>query len=105
MDVTMNTAASGMQVSLTRHEITANNVANVNTPAYEQMSARQAEVSPQGVRISGIVRTPDANPAGSGTDLAEQMTNMVVDKNTLSANAKVLKVQDRMIGEVIDLIA
>jgi len=33
------------------------------------------------------------------------MTNMIVDKNTLAANAKVFKVQNQMIGDVIDLIA
>jgi hypothetical protein len=33
------------------------------------------------------------------------MVEMKLNKNDLTANTKVFKVQDKMIGEVIDLIA
>jgi flagellar hook protein FlgE len=105
MNIAANTAIQGMQVPLVRQDVTANNIANVNTPGFEQRTARQTDVAPAGVRISNITRTPNPNPGMSGTDLAEQMVNMTVDKNTFTANAKVLKVQDKMIGEVIDLLA
>jgi flagellar hook protein FlgE len=105
MNIALNTATQGMQVPLVRQDVTANNIANVNTPGFEQATPRQTDVAPAGVRISNIVRTPNPNPTVSGTDLAEQMTNMMVDKTTFTANAKVLKIQDKMIGEVIDLIA
>jgi flagellar hook protein FlgE len=105
MEISLNTAVSGMQVSLTRQDVTANNIANVQTQGYSQLNAQQTSVQPMGVRISAITQTPNPNPGESGTDLAQQMTNMIVDKNTLAANAKVFKVQNQMIGDVIDLIA
>ncbi len=105
MDIGLNTAVQGMQVSLTRQDVTANNIANVQTRGYAQLNAQQASVQPMGVRVSAITPTPNPNPHESGTDLAQQMTNMIVDKNTFGANGKVFKVRDQMMGEVIDLIA
>jgi flagellar hook protein FlgE len=105
MNISLNTAAQGMQVPLMRQDVTANNIANVNTSGYEQMTARQTDVAPAGARISTITRTPNPNPDLSGTDLAGQTTNMMVDKNIFTANAKVFKAQDKMIGEAIDLLA
>jgi flagellar basal-body rod protein FlgC len=105
MNVTLNTAVSGMQVSLVRQDVAANNIANMQTPGFEQVNARQTEMSPAGVRISGFSRTPNPNPQTSGTDLAQQMVDMKLNKNDLTANAKVFKMQDKMVGEVIDLIA
>jgi flagellar hook protein FlgE len=105
MDMSLNTATSGMQAAMIRQDVNANNIANAVTPGYEQMNARQTEMAPAGTRISAITRTPNPNPGMSGTDLARQMVEMKLNKNDLTANTKVFKVQDKMIGEVIDLIA
>ncbi len=105
MDITLNTATSGMQTAMTQLDVTANNIANVQTRGYSQITAQQSAMNPSGVQISGLVRTPDPNPAESGTDLTQQMTNMIVDKNTFGANGKVIKVQDQMLGDLVDLIA
>jgi len=58
MEISLNTAVSGMQVSLTRQDVTANNIANVQTQGYSQLNAQQTSVQPMGVRISAI--TPDS---------------------------------------------
>jgi flagellar hook protein FlgE len=105
MDIALNAAASGMQAAITRQDVTANNIANAVTPGYQQMNARQTEMSPAGTRISDVTRTPNPNPTTSGTQLDQQMVNLNLNKYDLSANAKVVKVQDTMIGEAIDLIA
>jgi flagellar hook protein FlgE len=94
-----------MQVSLTQQNVTANNIANVQTNGFSQLNAQQASVQPMGVRVTAITPTPNPNPNVSGTDLAQQMGNLVSNKGDLEANAKVFKVQNQMLGDVIDLIA
>lgn len=105
MDITLNTATSGMRTATTRQGVTANNIANVETPGYRQMNARQSEMTPAGTQISAITRTPNPNASASGTDLAQQMVDLKLNNYDFTANTKVFKVQDSMIGEAIDLIA
>jgi flagellar hook protein FlgE len=105
MDLSFNTSISGIRTALTRNEVSANNVANVNTPGFGQSSVYQAETPPGGVRVASIARTPNPDPAISGTDLAKETGEQIQNKNTLSANLKVLKVKDAMLGELIDMIA
>jgi len=105
MDITLNTAVSGMQVSQARLNVTAHNIANVNTAGFQEMTAQQTEDSPSGVRISGYTRTPNPDASNSGTDLATQMTNLDIDKSSFTADTKVFKVQNEMIGTVIDMVA
>jgi len=94
-----------MQVAMARQNTTAHNIANVVTPGFQQMNTQQAEASPAGVRVTGYTRTPNPNPSESGTDLAQQMVNLNVNNDDFTANTKVFKVQDQMIGTAIDLIA
>ena len=105
MDIALNAATSGMQVAIAQQNVTAHNIANATTPGFQQMNAQQAEMPPSGVRVTGYTRTPNPNPATSGTDLAQQMVNLKVNNNEFAANTKVFKVQDEMIGTAIDLIA
>ncbi|MBD3345606.1 MAG: flagellar basal body rod protein [Chitinivibrionales bacterium] len=99
----VSSSLSGIQTSITRHDITAHDVANVNTPGFKQRTAHQAETSPRGVRISRITHTPDSSAASSNTSLIEESKEQIQNKNTLSANTSVLKVKDRMIGELLDI--
>jgi flagellar hook protein FlgE len=105
MDISLNAAASGMQAAMARQNVTAHNIANAVTPGFEQMNSQQAETPPAGVRITGYTRTPNPSPDTSGTDLAQQMVNLKINQNDFTANTKVFKVKDKMIGEAIDLIA
>jgi len=105
MSISMNAAISGIRVSLARQDSTAHNIANMSTPGFEQMNTQQAEMSTGGVRVTGTTRTPNPDPTTSGTDLAQQMVNMDINKTELTANIKVIKTQDKMIGDLIDLIA
>jgi flagellar hook protein FlgE len=105
MDLSLNAATSGMQTAMTRQAVAANNIANVETPGYRQMNSHQAETPPAGVRFTGVTRTPNPDKTTSGTDLAQQMVDLKVNNADFTANTKAFKVQDRMIGEAIDLIA
>jgi flagellar hook protein FlgE len=104
MDTNFAIANSGLRVTQVRQDVTANNIANVNTDRFQAKSVVQTEQNP-GVAVGAIRKTPNTNPMGfSNTDLATEMTNMMVNRDTYGADARVIKVQDRMLGEVINLI-
>jgi len=105
MDVSFNTALSGMQTVIKRQEVAANNIANVNTPGFEEYSVGQAEIRPGGVRIASLARAPNPDMDRSNTDLAKQAVAMINNKNELAANARVIKTQDKMLGALLDIIA
>ena len=105
MDLSFATAVSGMQTVMKRQDIAADNIANVNTPGFRQYNAGQSEVSPAGVRISNISRTPNSDPGSSNTDLATQEVAMLQNKNELAANVGVVKTQDKMLGALLDIVA
>jgi flagellar hook protein FlgE len=105
MSDSLGASISGIQAAISRHDVTANNVANVNTPGYERITAYQTDVAPQGTRISHLARTPNANPATSNTDLALSAQEQKENKASLQANASVIKTKDRMIGDLLDIVA
>jgi flagellar basal-body rod protein FlgC len=105
MDVSFSSSISGIRTAITRQDITAHDVANVNTRGFEQRTALQTDVQPEGVRLSAITRTPNSPGAPSNTDLAEEATEQIVNKGSLSANIQVLKAKDKMVGELLDLLA
>jgi flagellar hook protein FlgE len=105
MDITSAAAVLGMQTSMARHDVTANNVANMNTPGFEQGRVVQAETQGGGVHIAAITHDLNTSPDQSNTDLAQAAVDQITDKNTNAANASVLKVKDRMLGDLLDLVA
>lgn len=105
MDASFVAPVSGMRVTQVRQDVVGQNVANINTDGYEEKSVVQKEELPSGVSVAAINKTPNTNPTGaSNTDLPTAMTGLLINKDTYGANARVIKVQDRMLGEVIDLV-
>jgi len=104
MDLSLGASVSGMQASSTRHDITAHDVANINTPGYEEYRPIQTDVKPAGTRIAAITRTPNPDPTVSGTDLATETVEQIQNKNTFTANAQMIKAKDKMLGTLLDLI-
>jgi flagellar basal-body rod protein FlgC len=105
MDISFSTSISGIQTALKRHDVTAHNVANVNTPGFAAANVTQTDVRPGGVRIASIDRSTNTDATLSNTDLAKEAGEQIENKNTLAADVKVLKVKDRMLGELLDLFA
>jgi flagellar basal body rod protein FlgB len=99
MNIGTNSALNGLRSVTQLQDITAHNVANSNTPSYTAKEGLQSESPNSGPVISTIRDT------GEGTDLAKSMVELKQNKNMYSADLKILKIQDRMIGELIDLIA
>ena len=105
MTISGGAALSGSQVSILRQGVAAHDIANSTTRGYEQVTPHQTAVQPAGTRISHLSRTPNDSAELSNTDLATEMVELKTNNRTLSANLAVIKAQDRMNGEVIDLLA
>lgn len=56
MATALQTALSGIEASLTRADVSANNVANVNTTAYKASRVNQVERYGGGTRVASVVR-------------------------------------------------
>jgi len=107
--------ASAMKAAAQRLDVTAHNVANVNTKGFKAQRAEQTDV------VTGSGQTAakgDVYERGAGTrvynagrerqtleDLNKQMTDMITERNTYGANAKVTKMRDRMEEETVNLVA
>jgi flagellar hook protein FlgE len=104
MDISFNSSVSGMRAAIKRHDITAHDVANINTPGFEERIPHQVETQPDGTEISHISRRPNPQKDLSNTDLAEETKEQIQNKRSLQANAKALKAKDKMLGEIIDLV-
>jgi flagellar hook protein FlgE len=107
--------ASAVKAATQRLDVTAHNVANVNTSGFRAQRAEQTDI------VNGTGKTAakgDAYERGAGTrvynagrerqtpeDLNKQMTDMITERNTYGANAKVTKMRDRTEEETINLVA
>ena len=87
MNVSMASSVSGIRVHVTRHDVTAHDVANINTPGFEQRDVSQAETRTPGVRIAGIRPEPNFHADRSNTDLAVETGEQIVNKHAVAANA------------------
>jgi flagellar basal body rod protein FlgB len=105
MAISFGSSISGINAAMQRQEVSAHNIANINTPGYGQYNAYQTDMAPQGTRISHVSRTPAPDNTISTTDLAKEAVEQKNDKNSLSANLKVMKVKDNMLESVLDIFA
>lgn len=97
MNISFSAPVSAMKAVEIRQDLTANSIANTSTPSYVPKIPVQAELNESGTYVSSVQPAPD-------NGLADQMTDMVQNKNMYSANAKVIKVEDRMLGELLDMV-
>jgi len=109
----LSTAITGLRNALFRQNVTANNVANVNTNNYQARQVVNVESSSGGVRV-GEVRA-DQSPgapvdildisdeARSNVDLATEQTNTILNRAQFQANAASIRAQDELLKSVLDL--
>ncbi|NLG17513.1 MAG: flagellar basal body rod protein [Fibrobacter sp.] len=98
MTTSFNAPLSGLAAAALSQDITANNIANISTPGYKEKRAIQSESATSGTFISSV-QTTDKEP-----DLAGSMVDLSINKNTYTANLKVIKAQDGMLGTLLDII-
>lgn len=104
MSLDFSAPISGLAAVQTRQNISAHDIANINTPGYEEYRPAQTDVVPQETRISSVSRTPGNSPESSNTDLAQETVEQMVNKQTYSADLKVIKAKDKMMGELLDIV-
>jgi len=105
MNIASSPSVSGMQTSILRQEISSHDIANINTTGYGQYTPYQTETSPAGTRISHVEREANSGEGLSNTDLATEAVEQKESVATLKANSAVIKVQDRMMGALLDIFA
>jgi flagellar hook-associated protein FlgK len=97
---TMNSIASialsGLQAAQTRLGSSAHNIANALTPGFRRQVVAQQSVEGGGVSTS-IQRSPVVGDA-----LAEDLVALKLARHLFTANLKVLRTQDQMLGTLLD---
>ncbi|MBM9537210.1 flagellar basal body rod C-terminal domain-containing protein [Desulfobulbus alkaliphilus] len=111
------TALSGLQALTTRVEKNANNVANMQTQGFKKDRVLLSERYPQGVEATvEKVASPGPYVAEmrergyemvelSNVDLAEEIPELLLNKNGFNANLKTLETTDKMTRSLLDIKA
>ncbi|SDN60869.1 flagellar basal-body rod protein FlgC [Desulfonauticus submarinus] len=113
----------------TLQDVSANNVANINTPEFKASRADlQTGPEDKGVYVSQIIQSSEPGPLvekieleqnettnyveqknvlveGSNTDLATEMVNQIINENSFAANVKSIQTYDNMVGSIINIFA
>jgi len=97
-------AQSGLNVASLGLAVAANNVANLNSDGYKAKSLSQEETKEGGVQASQVTESQQPTvPDGSNVDLATEMTSLMTQSGAYTSNLKVMKTQDEMLGQLMDM--
>jgi flagellar hook-associated protein FlgK len=92
----ITSAQSGLVAAQTQLNVSANNIANFNTPGFSPSRVDSYTDS------SGGVQTATQTVAGP-TDLATEATNIDSARTLYDANAMVIRVANKMVGSLLDI--
>ena len=108
MSSAMSISLSGMQAASAMLNVTANNIANLNTPGFNPSRADLVELSGGGVAVTGtsFENNPQTAPntQTSNVDLPTEMVNLKLGQTLYGANAMVLKTADQMTGTLLNIL-
>ncbi|MBC18042.1 Flagellar basal body rod protein [Pseudodesulfovibrio profundus] len=103
--------ASALSALSTVQQVSANNIANVNTDGF-QPSSVGLETGPegQGVRVGSINQSSEQGPVIDGvelsnTDLGTEMVDMMTTSRAFSANTAAIRVSEQMTGHLLNMVA
>ena len=99
MNAVSSIALSGLHAAQTRMAGSAHNIANAVTPDF-----RRQMVAQQTVADGGVTTTLERAPV-AGDALAEDLVALELAQHLFTANLKVLRTQDRMLGTLLDVTA
>jgi len=116
MSEAIHTALSALRATLRKQDVTANNIANVNTHDFKKSKAAFEETPPSGVKVTiSRVDTPAAPlPAdeviGDGHEMSdvtleEELVDLITAGHVFTANIKTIQTEDEMQGALLDVIA
>jgi len=96
MSSVSNIANSALQAFSTAQQVTANNVANLNTDGFKASRATFQENGASGVSAS-------ASSTEDTVDFSREVTNMISNTQGFKANIKVLQAADEMSKELLNI--
>jgi flagellar hook-associated protein FlgK len=96
MNALSSIALSGLHAAQTRIGSSAHNIANAVTPGFRRQVVAQQTV-PNGGVATTTARAPEAGDA-----LAEDLVALKLAQHLFTANLKVLRTQDQMLGTLLD---
>ena len=110
------TTLSALRAFGLKFQVTANNIANVNTDGFKKSRADLKDNQPAGVEaVITRIDTPgflrpaeDGSPEmreSSNVELEEELVGLILTKRDYQANIKALKLEEETIGTVLDLVA
>jgi flagellar hook protein FlgE len=110
------TTLSALRAFGLKFQVTANNIANVNTDGFKKSRADLKDNRPAGVEAEiSRVETPgflkpaeDGGPEmreSSNVVLEEELVSLILTKRDYQSNIKALKLEEETIGTVLDLVA
>ena len=111
----IHSALSGLTAFTTQINVTAHNVANVNTNGFEKSRTECIAMETGGVRSviqkdatagSAILNGTGYGPAQfelSNVDLGEEVVNQIIGQRGFEANLQILKTADDMLGRILDI--
>ncbi|MBI9078985.1 MAG: flagellar basal body rod protein [Pseudodesulfovibrio sp.] len=92
-------------------QVSANNIANVNTDGFKSSSVMlESGPGDQGVRVAAIHENTRSGPMvneveGSNTDIATEMVGMIRTGHAFSANIAAIRVSEEMNGHLVNMMA
>jgi flagellar hook protein FlgE len=99
---TMSVSLAGMNAAGLGVAVVANNVANANSKGFKAKRVDFEDVREGGVRPAGL-RASEELVAGSNVDFETEFTSLLAYADAYKINAKVLEVQQELLGTVMDL--
>ena len=115
----LTTGTSGLTANQRALDVSANNIANANTPGFQPQQAQFQESSPAGTGVTLSVegrklaagdssganataaKAAESRPNGVG--LASELTDNLVYKAGFNLSANVVKAADQALGSLIDV--
>ncbi len=96
---------SGLIAANRRQSVTANNVANLNTPGFQAQRVESIAQEQGGVNFNTITTdTTPASPGASNVDLTNELIQSRLNVHAFQANANVLRAQDQLLKQGVDLL-
>lgn len=109
-------AVSGLHAFQKKMDVTADNIANVNTDDFKKsrinlmenpnggVQAHLQKIETPGVPKEVIKDGAVVEVSSSNVDLAEELTETIPSQAAYGANLKTLKVADEMMGSLLDIL-
>jgi len=100
----------------TKMDVTANNIANVNSEEFKKSRATLTEGANGSVQVDveridtpgpsiGTVEGDQATKKElSNVDLTEEISEMIITKHGYTANLKAVEAQNEMLGDALDIL-